>query len=101
MYIDKVNRDGCGIANQELLSTDELIEEYVMLHLRSEGLNLDLFNKMYGIEWLRLNSDYLNTLKKERLISYTNNFIKFTKRGYSICDEILAKFRTVHRSDNQ
>lgn len=96
MYIDKVNKDGGGIVSREQLGTTELIEEYVMLHLRSEGLDLNLFNKMYGNEWISINRGYLDTLKKERLISYNNNFIKFTKRGYSICDEILTKFQTAH-----
>ena len=45
MYIDKVKKDGCGVVNQEQLGTNELIEEFVMLHLRSEGLDLDLFNE--------------------------------------------------------
>lgn len=100
MYIDKVDQDGCGTAGQEQLGTSELLEEHVMLHLRSEGLDLNLFNKLYGNEWISINGVYLDTLKKERLISYNNNFIKFTKRGYSICDEILAKFQTARRADN-
>ena len=101
MYIDKVKKDGCGVVNQEQLGTNELIEEFVMLHLRSEGLDLDLFNNMYGNEWISINSSFLDTLEKERLISYNNNFIKFTKRGYSICDEILAKFQTARKAVNQ
>ena len=99
MYIDKVNRDGRGVVTEEELSTSELAEEYIMLQLRSEGLDLNALNKLYGSEWLDLNQNYLDTLIKERFISYNDNFIKFTKRGYSICDEILAKFKTAVLTD--
>jgi oxygen-independent coproporphyrinogen-3 oxidase len=100
MYIEQVNKEGRGVVSEEKLSKVELAEEYIMLHLRSEGLDLNSLNKLYGNEWMQLNKAYLDMLIKERFLSYSNNFIKFTKRGYSICDEILAKFRTASQEHN-
>jgi coproporphyrinogen III oxidase-like Fe-S oxidoreductase len=64
-----------------------------MLALRSNGLNIIDLKNFNGENWIENNKQYLATLKNENLISIQNNFIKFTKHGYAICDEIISKFQ--------
>ena len=39
----------------------------------------------------RLKKDMINKLIEEEFVTESNNFIKFTKKGYALCDEIVAK----------
>ena len=63
-----------------------------MLALRSNGLNVLEFQKLNGETWLKKNKSYFELLNNKGLITINNNFIKFTKQGYAICDEIISKF---------
>jgi oxygen-independent coproporphyrinogen-3 oxidase len=91
-YINKMEEKGNAVCGEEVLSAKELLAEYVMLALRSDGLNLDLLNKIYGNEWIFKNNAYINELVNNNYIIRSDNFIKFTTKGYLLCDEILLKF---------
>lgn len=93
MYIDSIEQKGNAARGSEVLSEIELEQEFIMLALRSNGLDLNNFTKMYGSEWLSNNFDYLNKLVKDGYIIWNDNFVKFTKAGYLLCDEILLKFQ--------
>jgi oxygen-independent coproporphyrinogen-3 oxidase len=60
-----------------------------MLALRSSGLKLNEYKPRFGEEWLMEKNDYFQKLQSKNLITMNNNYIKFTKRGYALCDEIL------------
>lgn len=93
MYIEAILKKGKAIRGSEDLSVVELQQEFIMLALRSKGLNLSDIEEMYGNEWVSNNHDYLNRLIKDGYIIRSDNFIKFTKAGYLLCDEILLKFQ--------
>lgn len=93
MYINSINEKGNAVISSEQLTNDEMRDEYIMLNLRAGGLNLDEYATRFDDNWLNKNSTYLNLLEINELITRSNNFIKFTKRGYSLCDEILSKFQ--------
>ncbi|MCF6268505.1 MAG: radical SAM family heme chaperone HemW [Melioribacteraceae bacterium] len=90
-YVDKVQKRGDAICGDEHLSNEELQTEYIMLALRSKGLDLLNLNKKYGSEWLLKNEDFINELINNNYLFKRDNFIKFTDKGYSLCDEILLK----------
>ena len=92
-YISKINEYGNAIAGEEALSNDEIIEEYTMLALRSKGLNLKELNIIHGNSWLIRNRNYIDELKLNKFLMEDESFIKFTSKGYMLCDEILLKFR--------
>lgn len=89
-YIDAINKMQHAVAGNEILNKEEMMEEYVMLALRGEGLYLDKFKKLFGDEWILKNDEYLSSLIKNEFIIRSNNFLKFTKKGYALCDEILS-----------
>lgn len=89
-YIDAVNKNGHAVAGSEILNHDEMMEEYIMLAMRGEGLNINNLEKRFGNEWIVNNDEYLSGLIDEGFIIKKNNFIKFTGRGYALCDEILS-----------
>ena len=92
-YIGKVEKNGNAVCGEEVLSNEELLDEFVMLALRSKGLDLNELENIHGNYWLIRNRDYLNDLIANKLIIEEKNFIKFTSNGYLFCDEILQKFK--------
>jgi oxygen-independent coproporphyrinogen III oxidase len=92
MYKTQIDDKGSAAANYEIITPEESLEEYIMLALRSYGIELPDLQKRFGIEWQKRNKEYLKLLNENKLIVINNDWIKLTKRGYAICDEIISKF---------
>ncbi len=90
-YLGAINLKGHAVVSEEELSESQMLEEYVMLTLRSSGLDLIEFKRKFGSEWIDRNRGTINLLNREGYLITNDNFIKFTKRGYALCDEILTK----------
>ena len=92
MYMEAVNAHGNAIRGTETLGKKELQQEYIMLALRSQGLDLEKFNELFGNGWINKNEKKLSNLINEGYIIRSDNFIKFATSGYLLCDEILQNF---------
>ncbi len=88
-YIHEIELKGHAIKNSEKITEPQLHDEYVMLALRSSGLNLIEYRKKFDDSWIKKNYNYFELLKNENLITSNNDIIKLTSKGYAICDEIL------------
>ncbi len=91
-YLKEINSKSSAVKNSEILNEKEMIEEYVMLNLRSDGLDLNLLKKKFGGKWKANNNRLIEELVKKGLIIKTKNKLRFTPEGYAICDEILLNF---------
>jgi oxygen-independent coproporphyrinogen-3 oxidase len=94
MYIDKMEQSGNAVAGSETISSAKAMDEYIMLELRSSGLNIKMFENRFGNEakdWLKKKYPYFELLKNKNFVMVSDGIIKFTLRGYAICDEILAE----------
>ena len=92
MYKTQIELKGSAEANSEIITPEESIDEYIMLSLRSYGIEVSDLEMRFGNEWLDRNKDYLQVIKENNFIIEKRGWIKLTKRGYAICDEIIAKF---------
>lgn len=90
-YISEVEKNGFAQANHEFISDEQKFNEYVMLALRSKGIDRTDFKKRFGIEWLDEKEGILNSFVNKNFMKMKDNLISFTKNGYAICDEILGK----------
>ena len=88
-YISEIDTNGYAVANYEELSPEEFHNEYVMLALRSSGIKLNKYKNTFGDNWLKKNYSYLEKLENENFIFLNDSNIKLTKKGYTVCDEIL------------
>ncbi|GBD88806.1 oxygen-independent coproporphyrinogen-III oxidase 1 [bacterium BMS3Abin03] len=88
-YISEIEKSGNAIAGSEELNRKQIHDEYVMLALRSSGIKLLEYQKKFGGGWINKNYSYLKKLKDDNLILYDDEFIRLTKNGYALCDEIL------------
>ena len=90
-YIHEIENFGHAMANFEQLSYSERHDEYVMLSLRSSGLNLSDYRNRFNDDWIVKNNSYLKKLANENLIFIDNDSVKLSKKGYAVCDEILSE----------
>ncbi|MCU0343384.1 MAG: radical SAM family heme chaperone HemW [Ignavibacterium sp.] len=88
-YISEIELNNNAIMNSEIISKEQMHNEYVMLALRSSGLDLADYKKRFSNDWIKKNYSYFELLKNEQHLSLDNNWIKLTSKGYAVCDEIL------------
>lgn len=94
MYIENIERLGNAAAGSETISPEEALNEFIMLELRSSGLNIKEFGNLFGSAgagWLKEKYPYFELLKKNDFVMISNSLIKLTAKGYAICDEILKE----------
>ncbi len=90
-YISEVSQNQHAIMNYEFLNKEQMREEYIMLALRSKGLNLNEYKNIFGSDWLDKHMEDFKLLEQRKLIEVNNQLIRLTSSGYAICDEILSK----------
>jgi len=89
-YIESVNQKGNSIKSKEVLTKKQNYVEYLMLSLRSDGLDLNkLKDYSYNENKFEQFNKYLNELIKLGLIVFVNEKYKLTKRGYPVADKII------------
>ena len=88
-YISEIELNNHATMNSEIISKEQMHDEYVMLALRSSGLDLEDYGKRFSDNWIKKNYSYFELLKNEHHLSTDNNWIKLTSKGYAVCDEIL------------
>ncbi len=88
-YISEIELQGNALMNSENITSSQMHDEYVMLALRSSGLDLIDYKKRFNEAWIKKNNNYFELLKNEKLIVIQNDSIKLTSKGYAVCDEIL------------
>ena len=91
-YISEIESNGNAAANSEVINNEMALSEYVMLALRSEGIDMIELEKKFGKSWINRNFNYIKKLDEKNLAVIKNDFVHLTKSGYAVCDEILSKF---------
>ncbi len=90
-YISEIESAGNAVANFEILSDEQKFNEYVMLALRSKGIDLNELKFKFGNNWIAKNISYLKKLEGENFLNFTEKYVSLTPKGYAVCDEILTK----------
>jgi len=88
-YIDAIQKNNIAAAGSEIISKEAKLSEFVMLALRSSGINIPDFQNRFGQAWLGEKHSYFQKLQSAEFININDKSIRLTKRGYAICDEIL------------
>jgi oxygen-independent coproporphyrinogen-3 oxidase len=89
-YLFEIKKNNHAVANSEYINKKQMLNEYIMLALRSSGLDLNEFRNLFGEDWIKINQDYLNKLMNNNFLIIDNKHIRLTKSGYAVCDEILS-----------
>ena len=74
-------------------SKEEMMFDQVMMSLRLvEGLNLEVFKERYQEDALEIYQDAIDKNKKEGRLVIEDNFLKATKEGLYVLNDILVDF---------
>jgi len=69
------------------------LEEAVFLGLRkTKGIELEPFKQKYGIDIIASYSVEINNLEEAGLIEVNNGFIKLTRKGLLLSNEVFQAF---------
>lgn len=88
-YISEIEKNNVAIANYEFINDEQKFNEYIMLALRSSGINIYDLQKKFGSKWLNSKINYFDKLADQNYVLIDEKNIKLTKKGYALCDEIL------------
>lgn len=91
-YLEAINKKQFAQAGNEILNYSQRLNEYIMLTLRSKGIDLKELELLFGNNWLIINKNVLNSLILEKYLFQLGDYISLTPKGYAVCDEIIKNF---------
>jgi len=91
LFIEAINKNQKAVVGEEILSQEQMEEEFIMLALRSSGLDLSKLEKKFGTKWYKKNKHTIEELVNNNLIQIDSHKLMLTPKGYAFCDEILLK----------
>ena len=91
-YIIKLKEDLIPVENYEKIDNLKFINEKIMLSLRlRKGINLDVFKKETGIDFLYRKNDVIKELKKEKLIRVRKGHLYLRPKGIMVSNLVVSK----------
>ena len=87
-FLTEIEKKGTAEANFEDLTFEQMLNEYIMLGLRCDGINICSLKEKFGSSWLDEKMEKLESFEKEGFIVLNSN-IRLTKKGYALCDKII------------
>lgn len=91
LYMESVAEDSTAVASRESISAESSHDEYVMLALRSKGLDLNEYETMFANKIIINSAKLIEDLIAKKYLYKEKGLLKLTGKGYCICDEILVK----------
>jgi oxygen-independent coproporphyrinogen-3 oxidase len=89
-YCDKIAARHAPVIGEETLSDRQLLDEAIMLGLRSDGIELDRLHTAFGIDLIDQHESFVTALCGDGLASIEHNRLRLTDKGYLLCDSICA-----------
>ena len=87
-YCETILRGKMPVAGEETLRNDQLLDEIIMLGLRSRGVNLQELKERLGVDLMRARRLKIDQLINEKLATLETTTLRLTSKGMLICDEI-------------
>ncbi len=91
-YNISLQKNELAIENVHNLTAEESKTEFIMLGLRSVGVNFKKYSELFGNDFTVEHKDSLKILTENNLGIYKNNYYSLTEKGYLMVDEICAKY---------
>jgi oxygen-independent coproporphyrinogen-3 oxidase len=92
-YLKELQHDKLPVVYNEKLSAKQIINEYILLALRTyQGINLYDFNRAFKCDFRVRYHRPITILTGKNLASLDRNYFKLTAQGMLLCDEIIPQF---------
>lgn len=91
-YINSLNNNILPEENIKELSKQESILEFLMLGLRSEGVVIELYNRLFNSNFLEKFNASISELEAKGFGVLEKNVFRLTEKGYAVVDEIVSRY---------
>jgi oxygen-independent coproporphyrinogen-3 oxidase len=92
-YIQKLEAGRLPLEDSEVLTSEQNMLEAIYLGLRqADGIDINGFNRRFGVHFINKFETTIADLKKERLITMTRNRCALTRKGMLFLDTIASMF---------
>lgn len=89
-YVNEIDLYGHAIRGSEILDNSQMLDETIMLGLRSTGIKLEKL-KTYSPDWYIGKQKMINEFVDDDFLKFENGKLVCTQKGFMICDEIINK----------
>jgi oxygen-independent coproporphyrinogen-3 oxidase len=92
-YIEDLNTGKIPVEGKEILSKEQRMIEAICVGLRkTEGIDIDIFNKKFGVSFNRIFGEIINNLKEKGYIQFAQNRCALSIKGMLFLDSITSMF---------
>lgn len=92
-YIDKINSGEDVIEDVIINTLEDSMEEFVFMGLRMiEGINIDEFNKRFGVNIDSIYKEVIDKNINKKLLVLDNNNLKLTEKGIELSNSVMSDF---------
>ena len=91
-YNISLQNNNLPVENECELNSNEMNTEFIMLGLRSAGVNLINYERIFKCDFINKYRKEITLLTDDGYGFTKNNFFRLTEKGYAILDEIVARF---------
>ncbi len=90
-YCERLLEGTLPLVSEEIVQTKELMNERVFLGLRSDGLDLEQFEREFGVALTHNHGPTIQQLVNEDYATLEDHRIQLTPKGFLLCDEISGR----------
>ena len=92
-YVSLLNRFEKPVAGQNVLKTDEIISEYIILRMRlNKGVSIKDFNNTFELDFETQYAIKLDKLLNEGLIDKSSDSYFLTRLGMDLANKVFVEF---------
>jgi oxygen-independent coproporphyrinogen III oxidase len=91
-YIELVDSGKDAYDFIETIDKNTSVTEHIFLGLRSKGISYSRFERLYNINFREKYSSPIEMLLKNGYAVSTDENLSLTRKGYAVCDEIVASY---------
>lgn len=92
-YIDKINSEEDVIEDITINTLDDSMEEFVFMGLRMiEGINVNEFNKRFGVNIESIYKDVIDKNINKKLLVLESENLRLTEKGIELSNSVMSDF---------
>lgn len=96
-YIEAIMQKERSCAGEETLEKEQQMGETVVMGLRlTKGIELERFNRRYGIDLRERYSCQLENLLSQKLIALDNGYLKLSHKGLLFSNRVMMEFLSTY-----
>ncbi len=92
-YIARLKTDEAPVSAREKLTPSQMLDEFVLLHLRQGKLDTDILREAFG---LTIDRDMISGLETAEYCVFKDGVISLTKKGFKVSDGIAETILAKH-----